>query len=226
MSSIRVAVADDHNILREGLCLLLNKQDFIDVVAEASDGNQAIEIVRLHHPDVLLMDIAMPGINGLEAIEVVKGVSPETRIVILSRYEKDAYVHQALDAGAIGYVVKGDPSDELIEAIKCAAKGKYFLSSQVQADVIGSFVKNHKKDKPKPRNGYNQLSDREKQVFSLLIEGNSSNTIADVLCISSKTVDKHRANIAKKIGIDNPVKMVQYAIRHGLIDPSIWDDQN
>lgn len=226
MNQIRVAVADDHSILREGLCLLLKKQDFIEVVAEASDGNQALEVTRQHRPDVLLMDIAMPGINGLEAIELVRGISPETRIVILSRYEKDAYVHQALDAGAVGYVIKGADSRELIEAIKRAAEGKYYLSSQVQADVIHSYVRNHRKEQPKPRDSYNQLSDREKQVFTLIIEGNTSSKIADILCISSKTVDKHRASISHKIGIDNPVKMVQYAIRNGLVDPSIWDDQS
>ena len=226
MSNIRVAIADDHNILREGLCLLLSKQNFIEVVADVADGEQALDVVRKHHPDVMLLDIAMPGINGLEAIEVIRGISPETKVVILSRYEKDAYVHQALDAGAMGYVVKGAPSAELIEAIRLAAQGKYFLSSQVQADVIESFVRDHKKGQPNPKNGYGQLSDREKQVFLLLVEGNSSNKIADILCISSKTVDKHRANIGRKIGIDNPVKLVQYAIRNGLIDPTIWDDQH
>lgn len=225
MANIRVAIADDHSILREGLCLLLSKQDFIEVVAEAGDGNQALNMVREYRPDVILLDIAMPGINGLEAIEVIKGISPETRIVILSRYDKDAYVHQALDAGALGYVIKGAPSQDLIEAIRLAAQNKYFLSSQIQADVVQSYVRDHKKDKPNPKNGYGQLSDREKQVFALLVEGNTSCKIADMLCISSKTVDKHRASIGRKIGIDNPVKMVKYAIRHGLIDPSIWEDQ-
>ncbi|PLY03073.1 MAG: DNA-binding response regulator [Desulfuromonas sp.] len=224
MNVIRVALADDHNILREGLSMLLRKQDYIEVVAEASDGNEALSIVRQHRPDVLLMDIAMPEINGLKAIGMVHAIAPETKVVILSSYEKDAYVHQALDAGAIGYVIKGASSVELLEAIRNAAKGKFFLSSQVQADVIHSYVKNHKKDQPKPRDSYNQLSDREKQVFSLLIEGNTGTKIAEILCISSKTVDKHRASISRKIGIDNPVKMVQYAIRHGLIDPSIWED--
>lgn len=226
MAFIRVAVADDHSILREGLVMLLEKQDFIEIVGQASNGDQALSLVREHRPDVMLLDIAMPGINGLEAIEIVRGISPETGIVILSRYEKDAYVHQALDAGAFGYVVKGAPSEELVQAIRHAAEKKYFLSTQVRADVIQSYVRNHQANKPKPKTGYSQLSDREKQVFSLLVEGNSSAKIADILCISSKTVDKHRASISRKIGIENPVKMVQYAIRNGLVDPSIWDDQS
>lgn len=226
MSSIRVAIADDHDILREGLCLLLSKQNFIEIVAEADNGEKALEIVREHRPDVMLLDIAMPGINGLEALEVIRGISPDTRVVVLSRYDKDAYVHQALDAGALAYVIKGAPSDELIEAIRLAAQNKYYLSSQVRADVIHAYVKEHKKDKPAPKNGYSQLSAREKQVFSLLIEGNTSGKIADILCISSKTVDKHRASVSRKIGIENPVKMLQYAIRHGLIDPSMWEDQH
>ena len=224
MTDIRVAIADDHNILREGLCILLSKQSFIEVVAEACDGEQALDIVRKHRPDVLLLDIAMPKINGLEALEMIRAISPETKIIIFSRYDKEAYVHLALDAGALGYVIKGAPSQELIDAIRLVSQNKYFLSSQIQTEVIHSYVSDHKKVETKHKDGYNQLSDREKQVFTLIVEGNASSKIADMLCISSKTVDKHRANISRKIGIDNPVKMVQYAIRNGIIDPSIWED--
>lgn len=222
MESIRLIVADDHNILLDGLRLLLDSMQDIEVVAEAGNGVEVIAKVRQHRPDVVLLDIAMPEINGLEVVKIIKGIAPDTQVVILSRYEKEAYVQQALSAGACGYVVKGAPSSELIDAIRHARRGKYFLSSQIQTNVIQSFL-GSTKETPKNKN-FSELSEREAQVFKLLIEGNSSRQISDILCISSKTVDKHRANIARKIGIDNPVKMVQFAIRHGLVDPEIWED--
>lgn len=220
---ISVVVTDDHTLLREGITILLKAQIDLEVVGEAKDGVEAVETVRATHPDVLLLDIAMPRMGGLDTIELVRQASPDTRIIILSRYEKEAYVHQALNAGALGYVVKGAPSSELLEAIRTVAKGKFYLSSQVQGSVIESYIESTR-TQPQENDSFNQLSDREKQIFHLLIQGNSSNQIGDLLCISSKTVDKHRANLSKKIGIDNPVKMVQYAIRNGIIDPSFWED--
>ena len=223
MKNIRLIVADDHDILLEGLQLLLDNTHDIEVVAQAGNGLEVLEKVRKHRPDVVLLDIAMPEINGLELINLIKRISPDTQVVMLSRYEKEAYVHQALSAGASGYVVKGAPSSELIDAIRHARSGKYFLSSQIQTNVIHSFLSNNEV-KPKSNKDFSELSEREVQIFKLLIEGNSSRQIADILCISSKTVDKHRANISKKIGIENPVKMLQFAIRQGLINPEIWED--
>ena len=222
MESIRLIVADDHNILLDGLRLLLDSMQDIEVVAEAGNGVEVIAKVRQHRPDVVLLDIAMPEINGLEVVKIIKGIAPDTQVVILSRYEKEAYVQQALSAGACGYVVKGAPSSELIDAIRHARRGKYFLSSQIQTNVIQSFL-GSTKETPKNKN-FSELSEREAQVFKLLIEGNSSRQISDILCISSKTVDKHRANIARKIGIENPIKMLQFAVRQGMINPEIWED--
>jgi two-component system response regulator NreC len=223
MENIRVVVADDHGILLEGLRLLLDSTQDVEVVAHAGSGFEALEKIREHRPDVILLDIAMPEINGLELISIIKSIAPDTRVVILSRYEKEAYVHQALSAGASGYVVKGAPSSELIDAIRHARSGKYFLSSQIQTNVIRSFLDNTE-GQPKNDTNISALSEREAQIFKLLIEGNTSRQIANILCISSKTVDKHRTNIARKIGIDNPVKMLQFAVRQGLVDPEIWED--
>lgn len=220
---IRIVLADDHALLREGLTLLLKSQSDMDVISEASDGIEALEAVRAKHPDVLLMDIGMPRMNGLETIHLVKQASPETKVIILSMYEKEAYVHQALNAGANGYVVKGAPSAAVLQAIRKVVKGDFFLSTEVQASVINSFL-SQTREQPKDAEGFNQLSDREKEVFHLLVQGNSSNQIGDILCISSKTVDKHRASIARKIGTENPVKMVQYAVRAGILDPSFWGE--
>jgi len=223
MPNIKIILADDHAILREGLSLLLKSQPDMEVVCEVCDGVKALDAVRSHHPDLLLIDIAMPNMNGIDTTRLITHNFPETKVIVLSRYEKEAYVHQALDAGAQGFVVKGAPSSELLEAIRSVVKGKFYLSSEVQASVIASFVQS-KREQPQEKEALEQLSDREKQVFHLLIEGNSSNQIGEILCISPKTVDKHRANIAKKIGTENPIKMVQYAVRTGILDPSFWGE--
>ena len=223
MKSISIVLADDHAILREGLGLLIKSQPDMDIIGEASDGIEALDAVRALAPDLLLIDIAMPNMNGLAATRLVTQSGSKTRVIILSRYEKEAYVHQSLEAGALGYVVKGAPSAELLESIRSVSKGKFYLSPQVQASVIDSYLQ-QRRDQPSVNEGYEQLSEREKQVFNLLIEGNSSNDIGEVLCISPKTVDKHRANIAKKIGTENPIQMVRYAVRTGLLDPSFWGE--
>jgi two-component system response regulator NreC len=229
MSIIRVVIADDHTMLREGLRLLLSSQVDIEVVGEAIDGVNAIELVRALKPDILLLDIAMPKLNGLEAIKLLRDVSEQTRIIILSSHGKEAYVHQALNDGAFGYVVKGAPSTEVITAIRMANKAQYYLSPDVQTQLIETYkttgdtsFKERKQDTE--RNGYPQLSDREKQVFHLLIKGNSSNQIGELLCISSKTVDKHRSSIYQKTSVDNPIQLLHYAIRIGIIDPNIWQE--
>ncbi len=221
MKPIRILLADDHSILREGLRLLIAPQSDMEVVGEACDGFETLEKARKLQPQVIVIDIAMPRMNGIETISLLKDCCPDCRTVVLSGYEKDAYIHEALKAGATAYIVKGAPSSELLEAIRCAAQGKAFLANQVQQTVIRSYLKHHD-DKPKTSE-FDRLSDREQQVFRLLVEGNTSSQIADILCISPKTVDKHRAAITHKLGIDNPVKMVQYAIRTGLIDPELWE---
>ena len=227
MSIIRVVIADDHTMLREGLRLLLNSQTDIDVVGEATDGVNAVELVRSLKPDIILLDIAMPKLNGLEAISLLHDVSEKTRVIMLSSHGKEAYVHQALNQGAFGYIVKGAPSTEVISAIRMVNKSQYYLSPDVQTQLIETYKSS---GEPSARqtnntpeyNGYTQLSDREKQVFHLLIEGSSSIQIAELLCISSKTVDKHRASIYQKISVDNPIQMLHYAVKIGIIDPGLW----
>lgn len=220
MSRIRVLIADDHPIVRKGLRQLLEAEADMQVVEEAGDGMEALEKVRVHHPDVLLLDIAMPRLSGLEAAQMVGSAAPGTRIVILSMYEKEAYARQALEAGALGYVLKGGPSEEIPAAIRAAHKGQYFLSSSITSSVVGTYLKG---DRQAPADrGYESLSERERQVFLLLVEGNSTAQVADILCISPKTVEKHRLNIAGKLGTESPVEMVKYAVRIGLVDPEIW----
>ncbi|OQY60588.1 MAG: hypothetical protein B6245_00790 [Desulfobacteraceae bacterium 4572_88] len=221
-SKIKVMIADDHAVVREGLRKLLDEQPDMEVVGEAVDGMQAVKKVKSLHPDVALLDIAMPELNGLEATALIKEASPETQVVLLSMHIKDAYVHQALTSGAMGYVLKASPTSDVLESIRAAKRKEHFLSPKINSKLISTFLKNRE---TKPAiSGYNLLSEREQQVFRLLVEGKSNSDIADILCISSKTVDKHRANTMKKLDIHNMVSMVKYAIKIGIIGPELWDE--
>lgn len=220
MNRIRILISDDHPIVRTGLRQLLEAEIDLQVVDEACDGLETLEKARVHHPDVLLLDIAMPRLSGLEVAQMVKTASPETKVVILSMYEKEAYACQALEAGALGYILKGGPSDEITAAIRAVYKGQYYLSPSITSSVVYTYLNSSRKETT--GEGYQGLSERERQVFMLLVEGNSTASISDILCISPKTVEKHRANITDKLGFSNPVEMLRYAIRIGLVDPEIW----
>lgn len=165
----------------------------------------------------------MPQLNGLEAVSLIKESAPDTQVVLLSMHIKDAYVYQALNSGALGYVLKASPTTDVLEAIRAAHRGEYFLSSKINSKLIHTFLKNREEKQPAV-SGYNLLSEREQQVFRLLVEGKSNAEIADILCISSKTVDKHRANTMRKLDIHNMVEMVKYAIKIGIIGPELWDE--
>ena len=219
---MKILVADDHAVVREGLKQLLAGQPDMDVVGEAQDGEEALEKAKALRPDVTLLDIAMPRLSGLDAVRLIKEAVPETQIVVLSMYEKEAFVHQVFNSGALGYVLKAASSSDVIEAVRAAHRGEYFLSSKIRAEVIGTYLES-RKEKPSVR-GYDLLSDREQQVFRLMVEGNSTAKIADILCVSPKTVEKHRANVMKKLGVGDLLAMVKYAIKIGVIDPELWKD--
>jgi two-component system response regulator NreC len=219
---MKVLIADDHAIVREGLKQLVNSQRDMEVVGEAGDGRQALERAKSLRPDVTLLDIAMPSLSGLEAVRLIKEAVPDTQIVVLSMHKKEAYVHQAFASGALAYVLKASPSSDVLEAIRTAHRGEYFLSSKIRAEVIGRYLES-RKEQPAVR-GYDLLSEREQQVFRLMVEGNSTNQIADVLCVSPKTVEKHRGNVMNKLGIHDVVGLVKYAIKIGIIDPELWED--
>ncbi|MBW2195775.1 MAG: response regulator transcription factor [Deltaproteobacteria bacterium] len=219
---MRVLLADDHAIVREGLKQVLDDQQDMEVVGEASDGVEALEKAKSLRPDIVLLDIAMPRLSGLEAVGLIKDAVPDVRIVVLSMHKKEAYVHQVFTSGALGYVLKASPNSEVLEAIRAARRGEYFLSSKIRADVIGAYLES-RKERPAVR-GYDLLSEREQQVFRLVVEGSSTKKIADVLCVSPKTVEKHRANVMKKLDIHDLVGMVKYAVKIGVVDPDLWQD--
>ena len=213
MSKIKILVVDDHAILREGIRALLSLYPDIEVVGEASDGLEAINKTRLLTPDIVLMDVAMPGLGGLEATTEIKKQSPSSRVVILTQHEDTEYIFPILKAGAAGYVLKKAVGTELVAAIRAVAAGGSFLYPSVAAAVIEGYL--HKGSEAEP--SYDRLSDREKQVLKLIAEGNSNKEIADMLSLSVKTVIAHRANLMEKLDIHNRTDLVKYAIRKGLI---------
>jgi len=221
MKPIKILIADDHTMVREGVRKLIEMQDDMELVGEAADGVEVLNQVRLLKPDLLLLDINMPKMSGFEVIGLALGAAPDLAIVILSMYETEGYAHKAFQAGAKGYVLKAAPSHHLLSAIRSAYKGEFYLSPKMQSSVIMSYVKGCRQDEP-AQGGYEELSERERQVFQLLVQGNSTAEIATILFISAKTVEKHRSNIIKKIGISQPVQMVKYAIRIGVLDPETW----
>jgi len=172
MNKIKVLVADDHAVVREGLRKLLEEQEDMEVVGEATNGMQAVKRVKSLRPDVALLDIAMPELNGLEAVALIKESVPDTQVVLLSMHIKDAYVYQALNSGALGYVLKASPTSDVLESIRAASRKEHFLSSKINSKLISTFLKN-REEKPAV-SGYNLLSEREQQVFRLLVEGNQN----------------------------------------------------
>ncbi len=221
MPRIKVLIADDHTVVREGIRQILSKESDMEVVGEASDGLEALEMVRASKPDVAILDIAMPGISGLEAVSLIKETLPQCEVVVLTMHAKESMIHRMLDSGAMGYVLKASPVSDVIEAVRAARRGEYFLSSKIKAEVVSAYISNRNK-KP-PVKGYDLLSDREQQVFRLVAEGNSTNKIAEILSVSPKTVEKHRTNIMRKLSLKDRLDLVKLAIKIGIIDPDLWD---
>jgi two-component system response regulator NreC len=219
---INVLIVDDHAIVREGLHKLLSAQPDMNVVGEAEDGMSALQIAKSKQPDVILLDIAMSGLTGLETIGLLKEKRPESQIVILSMHAKESYVQQALSAGALGYVLKASPSSDILQAIRAAHRKEYFLSSKIRADVIEAYLASHKHQPT--FSGYDLLSEREQQVFRFVVEGKTTKDIADILCVSTKTIEKHRGSITSKLGVHGRLELLKYAIKIGVVDPDLWSD--
>lgn len=211
---IRVLLVDDHRILREGIRALLVDEPDIVVVGEAGDGEEAVARVDALRPDVVLMDMVMPRVNGVEATRRIRQRHPDVRVLILSMYDDDEYVQQGIAAGAAGYLLKGTAADDLVLAIREVHKGASFLHPSVAAKLIDDYVR-------RVRGGVEAagepLTAREQEVLKLIAEGHTNQEIADLLCISRKTVESHRANIMRKLDLHDVTDLVKYALRKGLI---------
>lgn len=211
---IRVLLVDDHTILRDGIRLLLSSQEDIEVVGEAGDGEEAIVKARGLKPDVILMDISLPKVNGIEATKMIKAERPEAKILILTMHEDEEYVLPLLAAGASGYILKKTASSELISALRAVAEGNAFLHPVVAKTVLEKY----RQGQPAPSaGGPDGLTEREVEVLRLVAQGLSNREIADRLFISIKTVQAHRSNIMEKLNLHDRVELAKYALRKGLI---------
>jgi two-component system response regulator NreC len=215
---IRVLLADDHAVFREGVRLLLETRGEFEVVGEAATGNEAVDLVRSLRPDVVLMDIGMPGMNGLEATHLIRTESPASRVLILTMHGTDEYFFNALDAGASGYVLKEAASSDLVSAIESVHRGGMFLYPSLATKLVEEYLR--RVGSGEEKSSYDALTPREREVLQSIGEGRTNQEIADVLGLSVHTVQTHRIHIMNKLGLHNRAQLVSYAARLGLLSDS------
>lgn len=212
--TIEVLLVEDHTVVRDGLKRILDNTNDIKVTGVAKDGIEGIKKTRQLDPDVILMDISMPNMNGIEATRAIKEENNEVQVVILSMNYSNEDIYRALRAGAIGYILKESVSEDVIQAVRAAAKGKRYLSNKVDEILIDNYI--HKKQRQK-EGPLESLSSREREILQLVVEGKSNKEIAAILFISNKTVGSYRSRMMKKLDIDNLADLVKFAIRHDII---------
>jgi len=216
---IKILLVDDHTIVRQGLARMLNDQPDMQVVGEAINGRAAVDQALKLDPDIVIMDIAMPQMNGIEAAKRIKKKLPRTKILILSMYSQEHYIHELLETGVSGYLLKDASGRDIVKAIHAAMRDETFLSPSISKVLVDTYLSPQKGASRAEK--FNQLSNREREVFQLIAEGHSTRQIAEMLCVSISTVKSHRAKIMEKLAIDSPVKLVHFAIQLGLVDPEI-----
>jgi len=211
---MRVLIADDHGIVRSGLRLLLERQPDVEVIGEAADGAEAREIAIRERPDLAILDVRMPKLTGLQATREIKRQAPEVAVLILSMHDDERYLFEALKAGASGYVLKTQADADLVEAIRAVERGEPFLTPAAQQTLIKDVLERGREDA-----GDEDLTPREEEIVKLVAEAHTTREIAEVLHLSEKTVENHRGNAMRKLGMRDRVELVRYAIRRGLIEP-------
>jgi DNA-binding NarL/FixJ family response regulator len=211
-----LVLVDDHQIVRQGLWAILKTEPDLRLVGEAADGQEALRLVERQRPDVLVLDLMLPGLNGLDVARQVARRSPGTRVVILSMHSDEAYVVEALRAGASAYVLKESGADELVRAIRDVMAGRRYFSPPISEQAIEAY---QKKAEGAPLDPYHVLTAREREVLQLTAEGLSGAEVAERLFISPRTVESHRANLMRKLGVRNQKELVRYALQRGLIAP-------
>ena len=210
----RILLADDHAIVRHGLRLMLDDQPDLDVVAEASDGAEAVELALAGDLDLAILDVSMPRLTGIQVARQLAAQRPELRVLILSMHDNEQFFFEALRAGASGYVLKSAAHDDLVAACRSVLRGEPFIYPRAIAALIRSYLEGDPKDLPE-----DPLSARESEVVKLIAEGYTSKEIGDTLFISEKTVERHRSNVLEKLGLRDRVALTRYAVRRGLVEP-------
>ncbi len=209
----RVILADDHGIVRSGVKLLLDRQTDLTVVAEASDGVEAVKLAQQHRPDLCILDVGMPRMTGLQAAREIRRHIPDAKVLMLSMHDDERYLFEALKAGASGYVLKREADQDLVEAVRAVLRGEAFLTNAAERSLIREWMLDGAQGPAVP------LTPREEEVVKLIAEAHTNAQIAEILHLSEKTVESHRANVLRKLGMRDRVELVRYAIRRGLIEP-------
>jgi len=215
MNSIRVLLADDHKLIRAGLRLVVDQQADLSVVGEADDGRQAVELAKSLKPDVVVMDIGMPNLNGIEAARQIREIRPDAAVVMLSMHSDEGYVLRALGAGARAYLLKDSATTDLVQAIRAVVEGKSFFSPAVSKVLLQDYVR--KLRRSGAEDSYDLLSPREREVLQLVAEGKSNKEVASLLNLSVYTVETHRAKIMQKLNLKGVPELILYAVRKGII---------
>ena len=211
----RVVIAEDHTLFRQGLKALLSLEPEFEVVGEAADGFQAIQCAKELKPDIILLDISMPRVDGMAAIREIKSVCPEAKVLILTVHKTEEHVLETLKSGASGYVLKDASHEEFLLAMRSVLQGKRYLSPDISARIVDGYLNG--RETADPTSPWESLTPRERQVLKLIAEAYKNKEIADFLCISVKTVAKHRANIMKKLKLHSAAELTAYAIKRGLV---------
>jgi DNA-binding NarL/FixJ family response regulator len=211
---MRILIADDHGIVRSGLRLLLDRQPDMQVVAEAGDGAEAVEMALRERPDLCILDVGMPVLTGLQATREIKSHAPDVTVLMLSMHSDERYLFEALKAGASGYVLKAEADQDLVAAARAVGRGEAFLTNAAERSMIRDWMQGD--DNGGPREA---LTPREQEVVKLIAEAHTNAQIAEILHLAEKTVESHRANVLRKLGMRDRVELVRYAIRRGLVEP-------
>ena len=211
----RILLADDHGIVRQGLRAVLARETSFEVIGESSDGREAVRLAEALQPNIVIMDISMPQLNGLEAAKQIVKASPRTHIIILSMHSDETYLIRALQAGVKGYLLKESAEEDLIRAVRMVAQGKTFFSPAVTNALLADYMRDMQQRNL--RDSYDLLTEREREVLQLLAEGKSNKEAATVLDVSTNTVETHRTNLMQKLGLHNTAEIVLYAVRKKII---------
>lgn len=219
---MKLMIVDDHPLFREGLKAIISRDKNHTVIAEAGNGKEGIKLGKEHNPDIMLVDVSMPGKNGIQMIRELKETLPETKFIIISMHSEPDYIVEAFRAGAAGYMIKESAASSLIKGLETVAKGEMFLDISLSQEVVFKLLQAKDAHNGGDKDPYSSLTAREQEILRMLAEGLTTKDVAKKLYISPKTVENHRTNLMKKLGLQNSVELIRYAARLGLIDLDTW----